>query len=194
MKGIGRKQKNAEKEVIEEASFCSSFFPTFDFEDHIAVKHLSVKRHLQLRDIIFARTSKRYEKAAEYMEPNTFFVEEVKKKQVEKLCTKNLDVESTNVKAQYRRTRAYLGNWDVIEFETPFLISAMGLDEDAYLVHFANNIFMFSVPRPPEEVDLDHEITLEAKEVKAMPFRQAYVANNVLHLINKCNQAILKSV
>ncbi|CAM8999212.1 unnamed protein product [Rhodiola kirilowii] len=53
MKEIGRKQKNDEKEVIEGASCCSSFFPTCDSEDHITVKHLSVQRHLELRAIIF---------------------------------------------------------------------------------------------------------------------------------------------
>ncbi|KAL2965790.1 hypothetical protein AAZX31_16G081100 [Glycine max] len=87
----------------------------------------------------YARASKRYEKFIEY---DTAFSEEEKKsskslkvacnlnnaacklklkdyKQAEKLCTKVLDLESTNVKALYRRTQAYiqLADLDLAEFD-----------------------------------------------------------------------------
>ncbi|CAI8608195.1 unnamed protein product [Vicia faba] len=79
----------------------------------------------------YARASKRYEKAVKYIEYDTAFGEEEKKsakalkvacnlndaacklklkdyKQAEKLCTKVLELESTNVKALYRRAQAYI--------------------------------------------------------------------------------------
>ncbi|XP_073058184.1 peptidyl-prolyl cis-trans isomerase FKBP62-like isoform X2 [Primulina eburnea] len=79
----------------------------------------------------YERASKRYEKAAKYIEYDTSFSEEEKKqskalkvtcnlnnaacmlklrdyKQAEKLCTKVLELESTNVKALYRRAQAYM--------------------------------------------------------------------------------------
>ncbi|KAJ4968048.1 hypothetical protein NE237_014749 [Protea cynaroides] len=79
----------------------------------------------------YVRASKRYEKAAKYIEYDTSFGEEEKKqakalkvtcnlndaacklklkdyKQAQKLCTKVLDIESTNVKALYRRAQAYI--------------------------------------------------------------------------------------
>ncbi|KAL2965792.1 hypothetical protein AAZX31_16G081100 [Glycine max] len=90
----------------------------------------------------YARASKRYEKAVKFIEYDTAFSEEEKKsskslkvacnlnnaacklklkdyKQAEKLCTKVLDLESTNVKALYRRTQAYiqLADLDLAEFD-----------------------------------------------------------------------------
>ncbi|CAM8988812.1 unnamed protein product [Rhodiola kirilowii] len=90
----------------------------------------------------YARASKRYEKAAKYIEYDTSFGEDEKKqakalkvscnlnnaacklklkeyKEAEKLCTKVLELESTNVKALYRRAQAYinLGDLDVAEFD-----------------------------------------------------------------------------
>ncbi|XP_043708442.1 peptidyl-prolyl cis-trans isomerase FKBP62-like isoform X2 [Telopea speciosissima] len=79
----------------------------------------------------YERASKRYEKAAKYIEYDTSFSEEEKKqakalkvtcnlnnaacklklkdyKQAEKLCTKVLEIDSTSVKALYRRAQAYI--------------------------------------------------------------------------------------
>lgn len=78
----------------------------------------------------YARASKRYEKAAKFIEYDTSFSEDEKKqskqlkitcnlnnaacklklkdyKQAEKLCTKVLELDSRNVKALYRRAQAY---------------------------------------------------------------------------------------
>ncbi|XP_022959658.1 peptidyl-prolyl cis-trans isomerase FKBP62-like [Cucurbita moschata] len=79
----------------------------------------------------FARASKRYEKAVKFIEHDSSFSEEEKKqakalkvacnlndaacklklklyKEAEKLCTKVLELESSNVKALYRRAQAYI--------------------------------------------------------------------------------------
>lgn len=79
----------------------------------------------------YAKASKRYDKAAKYIEYDSSFSEEEKKhakalkvaanlnnaacklklknyKEAERLCTKVLDLESTNVKALYRRAQAYI--------------------------------------------------------------------------------------
>ncbi|KAK4376187.1 hypothetical protein RND71_006864 [Anisodus tanguticus] len=89
-----------------------------------------------------ARASKRYEKAAKFIEYDTSFSEEEKKqskalkiscnlnnaacklklkdyKQAEKLCAKVLELESTNVKALYRRAQAYMNmaDLDLAEFD-----------------------------------------------------------------------------
>ncbi|XP_057781005.1 peptidyl-prolyl cis-trans isomerase FKBP62-like isoform X2 [Salvia miltiorrhiza] len=89
-----------------------------------------------------ARASKRYEKAAKYIEHDSSFSEDEKKqskalkitcnlndaacklklkdfKQAEKLCTKVLELESTNVKALYRRAQAYMNmaDLDLAEFD-----------------------------------------------------------------------------
>ncbi|KAH0639666.1 hypothetical protein KY285_036252 [Solanum tuberosum] len=90
----------------------------------------------------YARASARYEKAAKFIEGDTDFSEEEKKqakalkiscnlnnaacklklkdyKQAEKLCTKVLETESTNVKALYRRAQAYMNmaDLDLAEFD-----------------------------------------------------------------------------
>ncbi|XP_009602562.1 peptidyl-prolyl cis-trans isomerase FKBP62 [Nicotiana tomentosiformis] len=90
----------------------------------------------------YTRASKRYEKAAKFIEYDTSFSEEEKKqskalkiscnlnnaacklklkdyKQAEKLCTKVLELESTNVKALYRRAQAYMNmaDLDLAEFD-----------------------------------------------------------------------------
>ncbi|KAL3828933.1 hypothetical protein ACJIZ3_017735 [Penstemon smallii] len=90
----------------------------------------------------YLRASKRYEKAAKYIEYDTNFSEEEKKqskalkvtcnlnnaacklklkdyKQAEKLCTKVLELESTNVKALYRRAQAHMNmaDLDLAEFD-----------------------------------------------------------------------------
>ncbi|KAL7116171.1 hypothetical protein ACP275_04G226500 [Erythranthe tilingii] len=84
----------------------------------------------------YLRASKRYEKAAKFIEYDTSFSEEEKKqskllkvtcnlnnaacklklkeyKQAEKLCTKVLELEGTNVKALYRRAQAYMNMADL---------------------------------------------------------------------------------
>ncbi|XP_057808471.1 peptidyl-prolyl cis-trans isomerase FKBP62-like [Salvia miltiorrhiza] len=84
----------------------------------------------------YARASKRYEKAAKFIEYDTSFTEEEKKqskalkiscklnnaacklkskeyKEAEKLCTKVLELESSNVKALYRRAQAYMNLADL---------------------------------------------------------------------------------
>ncbi|CAA3001411.1 peptidyl-prolyl cis-trans isomerase FKBP62-like [Olea europaea subsp. europaea] len=100
----------------------------------------------------FVRASKRYEKAAKYIEYDTSFNEEEKKqskalkitcslnnaacklklkdyKQAEKLCTKVLELESTNVKALYRRAQAYMNmaDLDLAEFD---IKKALEIDPD----------------------------------------------------------------
>ncbi|XP_027908240.1 peptidyl-prolyl cis-trans isomerase FKBP62-like [Vigna unguiculata] len=100
----------------------------------------------------YARASKRYEKAVKFIEYDTSFSEEEKKssktlkvacnlnnaacklklkdyKQAEKLCTKVLELESTNVKALYRRAQAYihLADLDLAEFD---IKKALELDPD----------------------------------------------------------------
>ncbi|CAE5972171.1 unnamed protein product [Arabidopsis arenosa] len=90
----------------------------------------------------YALASKRYEKAVKFIEYDTSFSEEEKKqakalkvacnlndaacklklkdyKQAEKLCTKVLELESTNVKALYRRAQAYMemADLDLAEFD-----------------------------------------------------------------------------
>lgn len=90
----------------------------------------------------YVKAAKRYEKAAKYIEYDTNFSEEEKKqskalkvscnlnnaacklklneyKQAEKLCTKVLEIETTNVKALYRRAQAYrhLADLDLAEVD-----------------------------------------------------------------------------
>ncbi|KAI3968091.1 hypothetical protein MKX01_015611 [Papaver californicum] len=90
----------------------------------------------------YARASKRYEKAAKFIEYDSPFSEEEKKqaktlkvscnlnnaacklklksyKEAEKLCTKVLEVESRNVKALYRRAQAYINlvDFDLAELD-----------------------------------------------------------------------------
>lgn len=90
----------------------------------------------------YAKASKRYEKAVKFIEYDTSYTDEQKKsakalkiacnlndaacklklkdyKQAEKLCTKVLELESTNVKALYRRAQAYiqLADFDLAEFD-----------------------------------------------------------------------------
>ncbi|KAK2406123.1 70 kDa peptidyl-prolyl isomerase [Trifolium repens] len=90
----------------------------------------------------YSKASKRYEKAVKFIEYDTSYTEEQKKtakalkvacnlnnaacklklkdyKQAEKLCTKVLELESTNVKALYRRAQAYiqLADLDLAEFD-----------------------------------------------------------------------------
>ncbi|KAJ7950530.1 Peptidylprolyl isomerase [Quillaja saponaria] len=100
----------------------------------------------------YARASKRYEKAVKYIEYDSSFGEEEKKKakalkvacnlnnaacklklkdykQAEKLCTKVLELDSTNVKALYRRAQAYiqLADLDLAEFD---IKKALEIDPD----------------------------------------------------------------
>ncbi|KAK7256118.1 hypothetical protein RIF29_29552 [Crotalaria pallida] len=100
----------------------------------------------------YARASKRYEKAVKFIEYDTSFSEDEKKqakalkvacnlnnaasklklkeyKEAEKLCTKVLDLESTNVKALYRRAQAYihLADLDLAEFD---IKKALEIDPD----------------------------------------------------------------
>ncbi|KAI8574213.1 hypothetical protein RHMOL_Rhmol01G0337300 [Rhododendron molle] len=100
----------------------------------------------------YTRASKRYEKAVKYIEYDTSFGEEEKKKakalkvtcnlnsaacklklkeykQAEKLCTKVLELESKNVKALYRRAQAYinLADLDLAEFD---IKKALEIDPD----------------------------------------------------------------
>lgn len=100
----------------------------------------------------YARASKRYEKAVKYIEYDTSFGDEEKKqakalkvacnlndaacklklkdyKQAEKLCTKVLDLDSSNVKALYRRAQAYIqmADLDLAEFD---IKKALEIDPD----------------------------------------------------------------
>ncbi|EPS61356.1 hypothetical protein M569_13437, partial [Genlisea aurea] len=84
----------------------------------------------------YTRASKRYEKAAKYIEYDTSFSDDEKKqskalkvtcnlnnaacklklkeyKEAEKLCTKVLEIESRNVKALYRRAQSYINTADL---------------------------------------------------------------------------------
>ncbi|RZC47205.1 hypothetical protein C5167_040166 [Papaver somniferum] len=90
----------------------------------------------------YARASKRYEKAAKFIEYDSPFSEEEKRevktlkvscnlnnaacklklksyKEAEKLCTKVLEIESRNVKALYRRAQAYINlvDFDLAELD-----------------------------------------------------------------------------
>ncbi|GMH30961.1 hypothetical protein Nepgr_032804 [Nepenthes gracilis] len=98
------------------------------------------------------RASKRYEKAAKYIEYDSSFSDEEKKqaralkitcnlnnaacklklkeyKQAEKLCTKVLELDSGNVKALYRRAQAYINlvDFDLAEFD---IKKALEIDPD----------------------------------------------------------------
>ncbi|KAH1081572.1 hypothetical protein J1N35_021333 [Gossypium stocksii] len=100
----------------------------------------------------YARASKRYEKAVKYIDYDSSFSEEEKKqakalkvacnlnnaacklklkdyKQAEKLCIKVLEIESSNVKALYRRAQAYihLADLDLAEFDVK---KALEIDPD----------------------------------------------------------------
>ncbi|PPR89677.1 hypothetical protein GOBAR_AA31016 [Gossypium barbadense] len=100
----------------------------------------------------YARASKRYEKAVKYIDYDSSFSEEEKKqakalkvacnlnnaacklklkdyKQAEELCTKVLEIESSNVKALYRRAQAYihLADLDLAEFDVK---KALEIDPD----------------------------------------------------------------
>ncbi|KAE8668763.1 Peptidyl-prolyl cis-trans isomerase FKBP65 [Hibiscus syriacus] len=100
----------------------------------------------------YVRASKRYEKAVKYIDYDTSFSEEEKKqtkalkvacnlnnaacklklkdyKEAEKLCSKVLELESSNVKALYRRAQAYihLTDLDLAEFD---IKKALELDPD----------------------------------------------------------------
>lgn len=100
----------------------------------------------------YSRASKRYEKAVKYIEYDSSFGEEEKKKakalkvacnlnnaacklklkeynEAEKLCTKVLELESQNVKALYRRAQAYihLADLDLAEFD---IKKALEIDPD----------------------------------------------------------------
>lgn len=100
----------------------------------------------------YERASKRYDKAAKYIEYDSSFSEEEKKlsktlkiasylnnaacklklkeyKDAEKLCTKVLDIESTNVKALYRRAQAsmQLTDLDLAEID---IKKALEVDPD----------------------------------------------------------------
>ncbi|GMJ08993.1 rotamase FKBP 1, FK506 BINDING PROTEIN 62 [Hibiscus trionum] len=100
----------------------------------------------------YVRASKRYEKAVKYINYDTSFSVEEKKqskalkvacnlnnaacklklkdyKEAEKLCTKVLELESSNVKALYRRAQAYihLADLDLAEFD---IKKALELDPD----------------------------------------------------------------
>ncbi|KAI9077717.1 hypothetical protein K1719_040323 [Acacia pycnantha] len=100
----------------------------------------------------YAKASKRYDKAAKYIEYDSSFSEEEKKQakalkvacnlnnaacklklknyiEAERLCTKVLDLESTNVKALYRRAQAYieLTDLDLAEID---IKKALEIDPD----------------------------------------------------------------
>ncbi|KAJ1269275.1 hypothetical protein BS78_07G198800 [Paspalum vaginatum] len=100
----------------------------------------------------YARASKRYEKAAKYIEYDTSFSEDEKKqskqlkiscnlnnaacklklkdyKQAEKLCTKVLELDSQNVKALYRRVQAYIQLAD-LELAEADIKKALEIDPD----------------------------------------------------------------
>ncbi|KAL3633408.1 70 kDa peptidyl-prolyl isomerase [Castilleja foliolosa] len=100
----------------------------------------------------YVKASKRYEKAAKYIEYDTSFSEDEKRqskalkvtcnlnnaacklklkdyKETVKLCTKVLELESTNVKALYRRAQAYMtmADLDLAEFD---IKKALEIDPD----------------------------------------------------------------
>ncbi|KAK3122207.1 hypothetical protein QOZ80_8BG0666440 [Eleusine coracana subsp. coracana] len=100
----------------------------------------------------YARASKRYEKAAKFIEYDTSFSEDEKKqskqlkiscnlnnaacklklkdyKQAEKLCTKVLELDSRNVKALYRRVQAYMQLAD-LELAEADIKKALEIDPD----------------------------------------------------------------
>jgi FK506-binding protein 4/5 len=100
----------------------------------------------------YARASKRYEKAAKFIEYDTSFSEDEKKlskqlkitcnlnnaacklklkdyKQAEKLCTKVLELDSQNVKALYRRSQAYTQLAD-LELAEVDIKKALEIDPD----------------------------------------------------------------
>lgn len=139
----------------------------------------------------YARASKRYEKAAKYIEYDSSFSEDEKKqakalkvscnlnnaacklklkeyKQAEKLCTKVLDIESSNVKALYRRAQAYinLGDLDVAELD---IKKALELD--------------------PENRDVKLEYKVLKEKMRGYNKKQAKFYGNMFAKLNKLDAA-----
>ncbi|XP_052186313.1 peptidyl-prolyl cis-trans isomerase FKBP62-like [Diospyros lotus] len=108
----------------------------------------------------YARASKRYEKAAKFIEYDSSFSDEEKKqakalkvtcnlndaacklklkdyKQAEKLCTKVLELDGRNVKALYRRAQAYinLADLDLAEFDIKKALEIEPDNRDVKLEH-----------------------------------------------------------
>uniref|UniRef100_A0A7N0U538 peptidylprolyl isomerase n=1 Tax=Kalanchoe fedtschenkoi TaxID=63787 RepID=A0A7N0U538_KALFE len=139
----------------------------------------------------YARASRKYEKAAKYIEYDTSFSEDEKKqakalkvscnlnnaacklklkeyKEAEKLCTKVLELESTNVKALYRRAQAYinLGDLDVAELD---IKKALELD--------------------PENRDVKMEYKVLKEKMREYNKKQAKFYGNMFAKLNKLDAA-----
>lgn len=135
----------------------------------------------------YAKASKRYEKAAKYIEYDTSFGEEEKKqakalkvicnlnnaasklklkeyKQAEKLCTKVLEIESKNVKALYRRAQAYinLADLDLAEID---IKKALELD--------------------PTNRDVKHEYKVLKEKIREFNKKDAKFYGNMFAKLNK---------
>ncbi|GAB2288797.1 70 kDa peptidyl-prolyl isomerase [Dionaea muscipula] len=113
----------------------------------------------------YTRASKRYEKAAKYIEYDTSFGDEEKKqskalkvtcnlnnvafqlklkeyKQAEKLCTKVLEQDSRNVKALYRRAQAYIEQAD-LELAEYDIKKALEIDPNNRFVELVGKFLCF---------------------------------------------------
>ncbi|KAK4440512.1 Peptidyl-prolyl cis-trans isomerase FKBP65 [Sesamum alatum] len=135
----------------------------------------------------YVKASKRYEKAAKYIEYDTSFSEEEKKrskalkvtcnlnnaacklklkdyKEAEKLCTKVLELESTNVKALYRRAQAYMNmaDLDLAEFD---IKKALEID--------------------PDNRDVKHEYKVLKEKIKEFNKKDAKFYGNMFAKLNK---------
>ncbi|XP_022893194.1 peptidyl-prolyl cis-trans isomerase FKBP62-like [Olea europaea var. sylvestris] len=135
----------------------------------------------------YFKASKTYERAVKYVEYETNFSEEEKKqakvlkvscnlnnaacklklndyKQAEKLCTKVLEVQSTNVKALYRRAQAHINmdNLDLAEFD---LKKALEID--------------------PENRDVKLEYRALKTKVKEYNRKEAELYGNMFSKLNK---------
>ncbi|WOL14423.1 hypothetical protein Cni_G23203 [Canna indica] len=138
----------------------------------------------------YARASKRYEKAAKFIEYDSSFSDEEKKqskvlkvtcnlnnaacklklkeyKQAEKLCTKALEIDSRNVKALYRRAQAYMHLCD-LDLAEQDIKKALEIE--------------------PDNRDVKMEYKILKEKIKEYNKRDAKFYGNIFAKLNKLEQ------